>query len=323
MGGILAPMLSTSNRLLRLLSLLQSRRHWTGAELSQRLEIDRRTLRRDVERLRELGYPIDASPGLGGGYRLGSGATMPPVLLEDDEAVAVAVALRTAAASVGRMEDTALRLLSKLDQWLPARLRKRASALYSVTLSLAGGAPTSDVDALLRIAGACRDGFRLRMHYRDRTQRASERLIEPLRLVHTGSRWYLVAWDLKREDWRTFRVDRVQSLHDTGTQFPPREFPGDVADYVAKSITQPFTRFQVRLRLPGSVEEQAARVPTWCGILEACDAHHCVLELGAESVEALLALLALVGPDFEMLDDRGLLPELRAASARLGDALAA
>lgn len=316
-------MLSTSNRLLRLLSLLQSRRHWTGAELSQRLDIDRRTLRRDVERLRELGYPIDASPGLGGGYRLGSGSAMPPVLLEDDEAVAVAVALRTAAASVGRMEDTSLRLLSKLDQWLPARLRKRASALYSVTLSLAGGAPTSDVDALLRIAGACRDGFRLRMQYRDRSQRASERVIEPLRLVHTGSRWYLVAWDLKREDWRTFRVDRVQSLHDTGMQFPPRAFPGDVVDYVAKSITQPFTRFQVRLRLPGSIEAQAERVPPWCGILEAGDAHHCVLELGAESVEALLALMALVGPDFEVLDDRGLLPQLRAASMRLGEVLAA
>lgn len=316
-------MLSTSNRLLRLLSLMQSRRHWTGAELSQRLDVDRRTLRRDVERLRELGYPIDASPGLGGGYRLGSGSAMPPVLLEDDEAVAVAVALRTAAASVGRMEDTSLRLLSKLDQWLPARLRKRASALYSVTLSLAGGVPTSDVDLLLRIAGACRDGFRLRMHYRDRSQRATERLIEPLRLVHTGSRWYLVAWDLKREDWRTFRVDRVQSLHDTGTQFPPREFPGDVADYVAKSITQPFTRYQIRLRLPGSIEEQAARVPTWCGILEAGDAHHCLLELGAESIDALLALIALIGPEFEIVDDRGLLPELRAASARLGDALAA
>lgn len=248
---------------------------------------------------------------------------MPPVLLEDDEAVAVAVALRTAAASVGRMEDTALRLLSKLDQWLPARLRKRASALYSVTLSLAGGLPTSDVDLLLRIAGACRDGFRLRMHYRDRSQRATERLIEPLRLVHTGSRWYLVAWDLKREDWRTFRVDRVEALHDTGTQFPPRAFPGDVADYVAKSITQPFTRFQVRLRLPRSIEEQAARVPPWCGILEAGDADHCMLELGAESVDALLALMALIGPDFEIVDDRGLLPDLRAASARLGATLAA
>ena len=316
-------MLSTSNRLLRLLSLLQSRRHWTGAELSQRLDIDRRTLRRDVERLRELGYPIDASPGLGGGYRLGSGSAMPPVLLEDDEAVAVAVALRTAAASVGRMEDTSLRLLSKLDQWLPARLRKRASALYSVTLSLAGGAPTSDVDALLRIAGACRDGFRLRMQYRDRSQRASERVIEPLRLVHTGSRWYLVAWDLKREDWRTFRVDRVQSLHDTGMQFPPRAFPGDVVDYAAIAITLPFTRVPVRLRLPGPIEAQAERVPPWCGILEAGDAHHCVLELGAESVEALLALMALVGPDFEVLDDRGLLPQLRAASTRLGEVLAA
>lgn len=314
-------MLSTSNRLLRLLSLMQSRRHWTGAELSQRLDVDRRTLRRDVERLRELGYPVDASPGLGGGYRLGSGSAMPPVLLEDDEAVAVAVALRTAAASVGRMEDTALRLLSKLDQWLPARLRKRASALYSVTLSLSGGAPTSDVDSLLCIAGACRDGFRLRMQYLDRSNRASERLIEPLRLVHTGSRWYLVAWDMKREDWRTFRVDRVQSLHDTGTQFPPRPFPGDVGEYVAQSITQPFTRFKVKLRLPGAIEHQAGRVPPWCGILQAGDEHHCVLDLGAESVEALLALMALVGPGFEVLDDNGLLPQLREASSRLGQAL--
>ncbi|PZQ21748.1 MAG: DNA-binding transcriptional regulator, partial [Stenotrophomonas acidaminiphila] len=180
-----------------------------------------------------------------------------------------------------------------------------------------------DVDLLLRIASACRDGFRLRMHYRDRSQRATERLIEPLRLVHTGSRWYLVAWDLKREDWRTFRVDRVQSLHDTGMQFPPRAFPGDVADYVAKSITQPFTRYQVRLKLPGPIEDQAARVPPWCGILEAGDAHHCMLELGAESIDALLALMALIGPDFEIVDDRGLLPELRAASSRLGDRLAA
>ena len=141
--------------------------------------------------------------------------------------------------------------------------------------------------------------------------------------MHTGSRWYLVAWDLKREDWRTFRVDRVQALHDTGTQFPPRAFPGDVADNVAKSITQRLTRYQVRLRLPGSVAEQAARVPPWCGILEAGDDRHCLLELGAESVDALLALMALIGPDFEIVDDRGLLPELRAASSRLGDALAA
>lgn len=314
-------MLSTSNRLLRLLSLMQSRRHWTGGELSQRLEVDRRTLRRDVERLRELGYPIDASPGLGGGYRLGAGSELPPVLLEDDEAVAVAVALRTAAASVGRMEDTALRLLSKLDQWLPARLRRRASALYAVTLSLAGGAPTSDVDALLSIAAACRDGFRLRMHYRDRSNRATERVIEPLRLVHTGSRWYLVAWDLKREDWRTFRVDRVQSLHDTGMQFPPRPFPGDVSEYVARSITQPCTQVRVRLRLPGPVEAQVERVPTWCGILQAGDAHHCTLDLGAETVDGMLAMMALVGPGFEIIEDHGLLPQLREASARLQSSL--
>lgn len=316
-------MLSTSNRLLRLLSLMQSRRHWTGGELSQRLEVDRRTLRRDVERLRELGYPIDASPGLGGGYRLGSGSELPPVLLEDDEAVAVAVALRTAAASVGRMEDTALRLLSKLDQWLPARLRRRASALYAVTLSLSGGAPTSDVDSLLLIAAACRDGFRLRMHYRDHGNRASERTIEPLRLVHTGSRWYLVAWDMKREDWRTFRVDRVQSLHETGMQFPPRAFPGDVSEYVARSIVQPFTRVRVRLRLAGSIEQQAGRVPTWCGILQAGDDHHCVLDLGADSVDGLLAMMALVGPEFEVIEDHGLLAQLREASCRLQQSLAA
>src|SRR5688572_18879913 len=188
-------MLQTSTRLLRLLSLLQSRRHWSGKDLRERLEVDARTVRRDVDRLRELGYPIRASSGLGGGYELAAGASVPPMLLNDDEAVAVAVALRAAAGSVEKMEDTALALLAKLDQILPARLRKRASTLHAVTLSIQSSwtaAPA--IDVLIQVASACRDHEKLQISYRSRDGEATSRTIEPLRLAHAGPRWYLVAW---------------------------------------------------------------------------------------------------------------------------------
>ena len=315
-------MLQTSARLLRLLSLLQSRRHWSGPHLSERLEVDARTLRRDVDRLRELGYPVNASSGVGGGYRLGPGSSMPPVLLSDDEAVAVAFALRAAAGSVGKMEETSIGLLAKLDQVLPARLRKRASALHAVTVSLSNAEALPSVDVLTRIASACRDHMKLKLTYKARDGKNTSRTIEPLRLAHTGSRWYLVAWDCQRDDWRTFRVDRVERLVSSGPQFMPREFPGDVATYVSKSIKQGSYRFRMRLKLAGSIALLSKKVPAWCGALEAAGDDACTLSAGADSIEMLAAMILMTPADFEILDSHELIPELRAVVDRLHRATA-
>lgn len=313
-------MLKTSARLLRLLSVLQSRRHWSGSELSRRVGVDARTIRRDIDRLRELGYAVEASPGLGGGYELKPGALLPPVLLDDDEAVAVAVAVRAAAGSVGRMDETAVGLLAKLDQLLPARLRKRASALHSVTVSLARSQTLPSIEVLTRVATACRDHLKLRLSYRDRAGNTTVRTIEPLRLAHTGHLWYLVAWDAQRADWRTFRTDRIQRLVSTGPHFAPREFPGDVAEFVARSMTQVPYRYRLRLKLTGSAAELVKRIPSWCGVLEALDEASCALSTGADSIEALVAQVVLIGTDFEILDSRELAPELRKIAERLNRA---
>jgi predicted DNA-binding transcriptional regulator YafY len=314
-------MLQTSSRLLRLLSLLQSRRQWSGRDLSERLEIDARTVRRDVEKLRELGYPVRASSGLGGGYQLGAGSSMPPVLLNDDEAVAVAFALRTAAGSVGKMEETAIGLLAKLDQVLPARLRKRASALHAVTISLASAQAVPPVDVLARIASACRDNMRMKLSYKDRDGKSTSRIVEPLKLAHTGSRWYLVSWDTQRDDWRTFRVDRIERLISTGPQFVPRKFPGDIATYVQQSIRHVAYRYRVRLRIQGSLEILQKQVPRWCGVLEAEEGGTtCTLNTGADSVEMLVSMLVMTAADFEILDAPELVPELRKVVERLSRA---
>jgi predicted DNA-binding transcriptional regulator YafY len=313
-------MLQTSSRLLRLLSLLQSRRQWSGRDLSERLEIDARTVRRDVDKLRELGYPVRASSGLGGGYQLGAGSSMPPVLLNDDEAVAVAFALRTAAGSVGKMEETAIGLLAKLDQVLPNRLRKRASALHAVTISLSSAQTVPPVDVLSRIAACCRDHMRLKLAYKDRDGKASSRILEPLRLAHTGSRWYLVAWDAHREDWRTFRVDRVERLISSGPQFIPRKFPEDIATYVKRSIRHVSYRYRMRLRVQGTLETLQKQIPGWCGVLEASDGETCTLSTGADSIEMLAALLVMTSADFEILDSHDLVPELRKIATRLAHA---
>jgi predicted DNA-binding transcriptional regulator YafY len=310
-------MLQTSARLLRLLSLFQQRRHWSGRDLSQRLEVDARTLRRDVDRLRELGYPVHASAGVGGGYQLGPGSSVPPVLLNDDEAVAVAFALRAAAGSVGKMEETSIGLLAKLDQVLPARLRKRASALHSVTLSLANAQTAPPVDVLTRIASACRDHSRVKLNYKDRDGKGSSRTLEPLKLAHAGNRWYLVAWDTQREDWRTFRVDRIERVVSTGPQFVPRKFPGDIAAYVTQSIRHVAYRYRVRLRLRGSLDVLSKKVPRWCGSLEAESEEHCTLSTGADSLETLAAHMLMTGAEFQILDSPELLPELRLIAERL------
>ena len=220
--GKLAFMLETSARLLRLLSIMQSRRDWSGPELAARLQVTTRTIRNDVERLRQLGYPVDATPGAGGGYRLGTGAAVPPLLLDDEEAVAVAVGLRTAAnGSVAGIEEASIRALAKLQQLLPSALRRRLHALEAFAVPVPGTGPVVDAATLTTLAAACRDAERVRFGYRRHDGSHSHRDVEPHRLVSTGRRWYLVAWDIGQRAWRTFRVDRIGlSPHPPGPALP-------------------------------------------------------------------------------------------------------
>src|SRR5690349_22043257 len=219
-------MLETSARLLRLLSLLQGRRDWTSAELATRLGVTTRTIRNDVGRLRELGYPVDARPGVAGGYRLGTGGALPPLLLDDEEAVAVAIGLRTAASGpVAGIEETSVRALAKLQQVLPSRLRHKVSAFQSYALPVPSVGPQADPDVLTVIAGACRAHERLRFDYEAHSGAASRRTVEPYRLVSSLQRWYLFAWDVDKADWRTFRVDRMRPKTPTGPRFTARDLP--------------------------------------------------------------------------------------------------
>ena len=220
-------MVQTSARLLALLSLLQVRREWTGQELADRLEVGPRTIRRDVDKLRSLGYPIEAAPGVAGGYRLGAGGELPPLLLDDAEAVAVAVGLRSAASgSIAGIEETSIRALAKLEQVLPGRLRRRVSALGDATSAFTFDGPRIDAELLATLAGACRDCVRVRFAYVARDERSSQRQVEPAALVHSGTRWYLVAFDLDRDDWRTFRIDRIRGRVRPGERARRRAVPG-------------------------------------------------------------------------------------------------
>src|SRR5215203_6407961 len=252
----------TSSRLLDLLSLLQARRDWPGAELAERLEVSGRTIRRDVGRLRGLGYPVESLTGPAGGYRLRAGAAMPPLLLDDDEAIAIAVGLRTAArASVTGIEETSVRALVKLEQVLPSHLRRRVRALGSATVALPVDGPTVDPQHLTVIAAACRDSECLRFAYRSRDGTDSRREVEPHSLVNLGRRWYLVAWDRVREDWRTFRVDRLARPTSSGVRFTPRTLPArDAAAYVEQSITGAPTRYEARVTLHAPAEHFAGHV---------------------------------------------------------------
>src|SRR2546421_7757916 len=262
-------MLETSARLLTLLSLLQARRDWTGPELAERLEVGVRTVRRDVDRLRRLGYPVQATPGVAGGYRLGAGASLPPLLLDEEEAVAVAVGLRTAASvGVAGIEETSVRALAKLEQVLPTRLRRRVNAVGSATVPYPRYGPVVDAEVLAVIATGCRDQERLRFRYRSHDGKASRRMVEPHRLVHTGRRWYLVAWDADREDWRTFRVDRIDPPLSTDRRFTPRHPPPkDIAAYVplpVSSAWDPLPAGVITYAPPAGV---AGRGPPYAGTM--------------------------------------------------------
>ncbi len=307
---------------MRLLSLFQVQRYWSGTELSQRLEITGRTLRRDVERLRRLGYPVHSTSGAAGGYQLGAGATMPPLLLDDEEAVAVALGLRTSASgSVAGIEEASMRALVKLEQVLPPRLRHRVAALHSFILPLGHRGPTVDAERLSAIAGACRDHEGLRFNYNDRAGAPSARVVEPHRVVHTGHRWYLVAWDAGRKDWRTFRVDRIEGKLKTSTRFQPRKPPdGDFAAFVSKSLSYAAYPYRARVTLHAAVETVAQRVPPSAGVLEAINDHSCMLSTGSHSLEGITIHLSLLGVDFQVHEPPELIDHLRRLADRLSRA---
>jgi predicted DNA-binding transcriptional regulator YafY len=309
--------MSPTARLLQLLGLLQSRPVWPGPELARHLGVTERSVRRDVERLRELGYPVEASKGIGGGYRLGAGRALPPLLLDAEEAVAVAVCLRLAAGgTVAGVGEAALRTLTKLDQVLPGPLRAQVAAVHDATETLESRVETVDPDVLLALARASRDRLRVRFGYVDRGGETTHRTAEPYRMVTTGRRWYLLAFDVERDDWRTFRLDRMRELTTTTWTFRPREAP-DAREFVARSVTQSPYRFVAKVRYAAPAERVAERIPASAGVVEALDEGSCVLTAGAEHLEQLALHLAMVGVDFTVLEP----PELRAVVTGLSERL--
>jgi predicted DNA-binding transcriptional regulator YafY len=314
-----------SARLLRLLSLLQTPRDWTGVELAERLEVSPRTVRNDIERLRNLGYPVHANRGAVGGYRLEPGANLPPLLLEDDEAVAVAVGLRTAAGgAVTGIEETSLRALAKLEQVLPARLRRKVNALQTSTLLVTHrSGPTVDAEVLSLLAGTCRDHTSLRFDYEDRRGAPSRRAVEPHRLVNAGRRWYLVAWDTDRRDWRTFRVDRLRPYLPLGGRFTPRPLSDEeVQALVARGVPPTARRYQARILVHAPAATIAERIGPWVGTVEAAGEDRCILDTGADSLELLAVHLGMLEADFTVSEPPELVGHLRSLAGRYGRATA-
>lgn len=317
-------MLNTSARLLRLLTLLESRREWPGKELAGRLEISPRTVRNDVARLRELGYPVEASPGVAGGYRLASGAAMPPLLLEDDEAVAVAVALRSSAGGgIAGIEETAVRALIKLEQVFPARLRRRVNALQAYTVAVTPSkGPTVDLHALATIAAACRDNETMRFDYRKHDGSESGRSVEPYRLVHLGRRWYLVAWDRDRRGWRTFRVDRMHPRLPNGPHFTPRDLPAeDIADYVMRNVRSAPVKYESRVIVNAPAQAILERVPQEI-VVEPLDDDRCVVHARSNTIEMLALYLGMMDADFTVTEPPELIERLNVLAGRFKAAVA-
>jgi predicted DNA-binding transcriptional regulator YafY len=314
----------TPARLLQLLSLLQTPREWPGGELAERLRVSRRTVRRDIDRLRELGYPVQATKGADGGYRLVAGKAMPPLALDDEEAVAIAVGLRAGAGhAVEGVDEASVRALAKLEQVLPARLRHRVSTLQAATTPLTiGDGPSIAPETLTVMASTVAGHERLRFVYRDKDASESRRLTEPHRLVSTGRRWYLVAYDLDRADWRTFRVDRVSEPFATGARFAPRELPtGNAAEYLRRSIQGPQETYEFEVRFAAPAEQVAARLPAGLGAPEDDGEGGCVLRgTSGDSVEWLAVRLVLAGCEFTVHAPGELVECVRELGGRLSRA---
>jgi len=308
--------------MLRLLSLLQTHRYWPGPELSGRLEVSPRTLRRDVDRLRDLGYQVDAVRGAAGGYQLRAGGSLPPLLLEDEEAVAIAVGLRsTATTAVSGVDDWSVQALSKVLSLMPPRLRRQMDAVASQTESPGPweGAPSFDATVLTTLAQACRDSELLRFDYAAREAEVTHRRVEPLRLVSLGRRWYLVAYDRDRLDWRSFRLDRIAAPEPTGQRFRPRELPAaDALAFVQQGIRRMPQRYVVRARLAMSAEDLAAQVGRWGTVTAEGDG--CVLEMNVDDLDWPVMVLAASGSDFEVESPPELVERVAEVGARFARA---
>jgi predicted DNA-binding transcriptional regulator YafY len=309
----------TTERVLRLLTLLQRRPVWTGPELAAELGVTDRCIRRDVERLRALGYPVNATQGVGGGYQLGAGQQLPPLLLDDEEAIATAVSLRLAAGgTVAGASEAALRALAKLDQVMPPRLRGEMRALQAATSTLTGGGVEVDGEVLMTLARACRDSVRLTFEYAAREGETSCRTVEPVQLVATARRWYLMAWDTDREDWRTFRLDRMGEVEATTWRYRPRDHP-DPAAYVQQSVVAAPYRYVARVRVHAAATVLRDQIPPQVGSVEDESDGWSLLVIGGDDLGWLAAHLARLGHEVEILEP----PELRDAAARMASALAA
>lgn len=304
-------MADTSARMLGLLALLQTRRDWTGPELASRLDVSARTIRNDIERLRSLGYPVDATRGRAGSYRLGAGGKLPPLLLDDDEAVAVAIGLRVAT-GVSGIEDAGARALAKLLQVLPPQLRPMVDAVAATVdrgpENTDTDAPDPEVDplALAAVAQAIRVVEWLRFDYRGR-----QRLVEPYRLLSWQRRWYLVARDPESGEWDTFRLDWIEPRMPTRRPFRPVPLPGgDYTAFALRSIAASGWKVHARLRIAAPAERVVARINPTVGVVEAVDAETSVLVTGADSLETIAAYIGMLGMDFTVDSPDELIPHL-------------
>lgn len=308
-------MANTSTRTLRLLSLLQSHRFWPGGELAERLGVSQRTLRRDVDRLRELGYPVEARRGVDGGYQLAAGAALPPLVIDDEEAVALAVGLQAAAQGpVDGIAEPSLRVLAKIVQVMPGRLRRRVEALRAMTVTGGWGGPArTEVDpgVLTTVALACRDTERLRFAYTAADGRRTHRHVEPLRLVSLGRRWYLVAYDLDRADWRNLRVDRIADPAGTGARFRPRELPAaDAAEFVRTRLDTAFRPYHVEVLVDAPAATVRGRIGRWAAVDED-GADRCRVGITSDSLDWAALALGTIGADFRVLHPPELVDLLR------------
>jgi predicted DNA-binding transcriptional regulator YafY len=313
-------MANTSTRTLRLLSLLQTHRYWPGTELAERLGVSVRTLRRDIDRLRELGYPVEAHRGVDGGYQLAAGTALPPLVFDDEEAVALAVGL--ANATLGAVEgitESSVRVLAKLVQVMPARLRHRVEALGTITMHAGWDDPAAasvDPGVLTAVALACRDSERLRFSYTAADGRHTDRHVEPHRLVCLGRRWYLVAYDLTRHGWRSFRVDRLAAPHGTGSRFRPRDLPAaDTAEFVRAGLDNLPRRYRVEVLVDAPAATVRERIGRWSTV-EEVDAGHCRVRMTAESLDWPTMALGVLDADFRVLDPPELLDQIHNWGAR-------